>query len=357
MNERLKVGIIGLGVGRGHAETFAGLADRFELRAVCDVDADKAHALAAALGVPQVCRDFTELCDLPDLDVVDICTPSFLHFDQIQQALAAGKHVICEKPIAGSLREIDALMAAEASLGRRVQPIFQYRFGQGAQKLKYLVDLGIAGRPYVATSETHWRRQGAYYERWHGSWARELGGPIVTLAVHAHDVLCHILGPVRRVYARMDTRVNPIETEDCAAITLEMASGALCTSSVTTGSAKQISRMRYCFANLTAESHTEPYNNTAEPWTFTGDTPELQQEITDALARFAPQPERFAGQFIRFSDALRTGNALPITLADARASIELITALYHSAQTGLPVELPIGTDHSKYGGWRPAARA
>jgi predicted dehydrogenase len=124
---------------------------------------------------------------------------------------------------------------------------------------------------------------------------------------------------------------------------------------VTTGSAKQISRMRYCFANLTAESHTEPYNNTAEPWTFTGDTPELQQEIADALARFEPQPERFAGQFIRFSDALRTGNALPITLADARASIELITALYHSAQTGAAVELPIGREHPKYGGWRPAS--
>ncbi|MDQ1300535.1 MAG: hypothetical protein QG637_453 [Chloroflexota bacterium] len=353
MNQRLRIGVIGLGVGRGHAETFAGLADRFELRAVCDMDAAKAHAIAAALGVPQVCGDLAELCALPDLDVIDICTPSFLHFNQVQQALAAGKHVICEKPIAGALQEVDALLAAEASAGRRVLPIFQYRFGQGAQKLKYLVDQGIAGRPYVATSETHWRRQGAYYERWHGRWAHELGGPIVTLAVHAHDVLCHILGPVRRVYARMDTRVNPIETEDCAAITLEMASGALCTSSVTTGSAKQISRMRYCFANLTAESHTEPYNNTADPWTFTGDTPEIQQEIAAALARCAPQPERFVGQFIRFSDALRAGGELPVTLADARASIELITALYHSAQTGSPVELPIGTEHPRYGGWRP----
>jgi predicted dehydrogenase len=353
MGERLRVGIVGLGVGRGHAEAFRRLADRFDLAAVCDVDADKAHAVAAAFEVPRVCRDFAELCRLPDLDVVDICTPSFLHFEQTLQALAAGKHVIVEKPVAGSLREVDDLIAAEARAGRRVLPIFQYRFGAGLQKLRYLVQQGIAGQPYVATSETHWRRKDAYYAAWHGRWARELGGPIVTLAVHAHDVLYSVLGPARRVYAMMATRVNPIETEDCVAATLEMASGALVTSSVTTGSARQISRLRFCFSHLTAESNTEPYAHTSDPWTFTADTPEVERQIADALAGFTPKPERFVGQFLDFYDALTRAAEPGVTLADARASIELITALYHSAQTGRPVELPIGRDHPKYGGWRP----
>lgn len=353
MNQRLRVGIIGLGVGRNHAETFARLADRFELVAVCDVDATKAHTLAATLAVPRVCRDLAELCALPDLDVIDICTPSFLHFEQTLAALAAGKHVIVEKPVAGSLREVDALMAAEAQAGRRVLPIFQYRFGAGLQKLRYLVQQGIAGRPYVATCETHWRRKDPYYAAWHGRWERELGGPIVTLAVHAHDVLYAVLGPARRVYAAMATRVNPIETEDCVAATLEMAGGALVTSSVTTGSARQISRLRFCFSNLTAESNTEPYTQTSEPWTFTGDSPEIDAQIAAALAGFTPQPERFTGQFLSDYDALTGVAEPPVTLADARASLELITALYHSAQTGQPVELPIGADHPKYGGWRP----
>ncbi len=361
MNNPLRVGIAGLGVGRGHAEAYLALSDCFELSAVCDVDEVKAQTWAAAWGSHRVCREFSELCAVPDLDVIDICTPSFLHFSQIKQALAAGKHVICEKPIAGSLGEIDDLIVAEASSGRRLLPIFQYRFGSGIQKLKHLVDQGIAGRPYVATVETHWRRQGAYYERWHGRWERELGGPIVTLAVHAHDVICSILGPVRRVYATMATRVNPIETEDCVAATLEMANGALVTSSVTTGSAKQISRLRFCFSNLAAESNTEPYTQTADPWTFTGDSPEIDGQIEAALARFTPGPGRFVGQFLSCYDAL-TGVAEPpgakgllrVTLADARASIELITALYHSAETGNPVELPIARDHPKYAGWRPA---
>lgn len=353
MGERLRVGIVGLGVGRGHAEAFRRLADRFELVAVCDVDVDKANAVAAALAVPRVCRDFAELCSRPDLDVVDICTPSFLHFEQTLQALAAGKHVIVEKPVAGSLREVDALIAAEAQAARRVLPIFQYRFGAGLQKLRFLVQQGIAGQPYVATSETHWRRKDAYYAAWHGRWTRELGGPIVTLAVHAHDVIYAVLGPARRVYARMATRVNPIETEDCAAIVLEMVNGALVTSSVTTGSARQISRLRFCFSNLTAESNTEPYAHTSDPWTFTADTPEMERQIAEALAGFTPKPERFIGQFLDFYDVL-TGKAGPtVTLADARASIELITALYHSAQTGQPVELPLGRAHPRYDGWRP----
>ena len=195
MDRRLRVGVAGLGVGRGHAETFLALADRFELVAVCDADEAKANALAAALAVPTVCRDFTELCAISDLDVVDICTPSFLHFAQTQEALAAGKHVILEKPVAGSLREVDELIAAEARSGKRVLPIFQYRFGHGAQKLRYLVQQGIAGQAFVATTETHWRRRDAYYAAWHGRWERELGGPIVTLAVHAHDVITSILGP------------------------------------------------------------------------------------------------------------------------------------------------------------------
>jgi predicted dehydrogenase len=354
MERRLRVGVAGLGVGRGHAETFRALTERFDLVALCDADEGKAVALASALNAPTVCRDFTQLCNLPDLDVVDICTPSHLHFAQTQEALAAGKHVILEKPVAGSLQEVDALMAAEASSGRRVLPIFQYRFGAGLQKLRFLVQQDIAGQPFVATTETHWRRRDTYYAAWHGRWERELGGPIVTLAVHAHDAIYSVLGPARRVFAMMATRVNPIETEDCVAATLEMANGALVTSSVTTGSAEQISRMRFCFSHLTAESNREPYTQTSDPWTFTGDSPEIDARIAEALAGFTPLPERFIGQFLSYYDALTGAAEPPVTLADARASIELITALYHSAQTGLAVELPIGDDHPKYGGWRPA---
>jgi predicted dehydrogenase len=136
-----------------------------------------------------------------------------------------------------------------------------------------------------------------------------------------------------------------------------MADGSLVSLSVTTGSTVEISRHRFCFSHLTAESNLAPYHNSFEPWSFTGDSPEINQQIEATLARFVPQPERFEGQFFRFYQAFQAGTELPVTLADARQAVELITAIYHSAQTGQPVTLPLAEDHPKYAGWQPQGLA
>ena len=354
MSDMIRVGIVGCGVGRLHAVEFKKLPAQFQVTAVCDIEPAKAQALAAEQGIPRVVADISEMCRLDDVDVIDICTPSYLHYEQTLQALAAEKHVICEKPVAGSLREVDELIAAEARSGKRVMPVFQYRFGNGLQKLRLLVDEGVTGRAYVSTVETLWRRRPEYYAvPWRGKWKTELGGPLVTLAIHAHDGLYFILGPARSVFARTATMVNPIETEDCVSASLEMADGSLCSLSVTTGSAKEITRHRFCFSAMVAESNPQPYVNTHDPWTFAGDTPEAERKIQETLARFAVLPEGFVGQFYRYHQALQAGAALPVTLADARASLELVTAIYTSAQTGRPVDLPLGPDHPRYAGWQP----
>jgi predicted dehydrogenase len=353
MSGILRVGVVGSGIGQAHIRAFQNLPDRFEVVALCGTQEAKTRDIAAQYGIPRFSTKIDELYGLGDLDVIDLCTPSNQHVEQVQQALAAGKHVICEKPVAGSLKEVDALIRAEAASACRIMPIFQYRFGHGLQKLKFLVEKGVTGRAYLTTVETAWRRRADYYATWHGRWKTELGGALVTLAVHAHDALTYILGPVKRVLAHTATLVNPIETEDCIVASLEMADGSLASLSVTTGSAVQISRHRFCFSNLTAESNTEPYANTADPWTFTGDSPELEAQIEETLTRFVLLPERFEGQFYRFYQALQNDSVLPVTLAEARTSLELITAVYHSAQTRQVVELPIGEDHPKYANWRP----
>ena len=357
MTEPLRVAVVGCGIGAAHVRAYKTLPEKFALTTICDVDEAKARALADEHGVPQVIGSLDTLCRDPDLDVIDICTPPHLHFAQIQQVLAAGKHAICEKPLVGSLRDADALIDAERASGRRLMPIFQYRFGHGLQKLKFLQDEGLTGMAYQATVETAWRRRAAYFEvPWRGKWATELGGALLGHAIHGHDLLCYVLGPIKSVFARVATRVNAIEVEDTAAVALEMANGALASLSLTLGSSQEISRHRFTFQNLSAESNTRPYTNSGDPWEFTGDTPELAAQIAEALKRFVPLPESYAGQFSRFATALHTGDEIPVTLADARASLELITAMYHSAQTGLPVDLPIGPDHPKYASWVPQGK-
>jgi len=355
MSERLRVAVVGLGIGIQHVVAWKALPELFELTAVCDVDERKARFVAEKLGVPRATTDFESLLAGPDAPaVIDVCTPPHLHFEMAAAALRAGRHVICEKPLVPSLAACDELAAIERGVGGRLMPIFQYRFGAGLQKLQRLIALGLAGRAYLSTVETAWQRGSDYYAvDWRGRWQTELGGVLTTHAIHAHDILCSVIGPVRSVFARTATRVNPIETEDCAAVSCEMADGSLATLAATLGSRPEISRLRFCFESLTAESSLSPYQPSFDPWTFTAANEERQREVDAALRDFAPGPELYTGQFAQFHAALTTGAELPVTLGDARASLELLTALYASARSQAPVALPIGREHPGYAGWGP----
>ena len=353
MTERLKVGVVGCGVGVNHIKAYQELGNLYSVESLCDIDADRAAKTAGEYGIAGSDTDFDAFLDR-GFDIIDICTPSSLHYEQARKALTARHHVIVEKPLASSLAEADALAELEGSSGKRVCPVFQYRFADGIAQLLHLRDRGFAGKPNAATIETHWRRLPEYYANpWRGRWATELGGCLVTHAIHNHDLLTYVLGPIRSIYARTATRVNPIETEDCAAAVVEMADGSFATLSVTLGAEEDMSRLRFCFAGLTAESNRSPYNPGTAPWRFIAADPARQAEIDRAVAEVAPGPERYAGQFLRLHSALTASGPLPVSIADARASLELITGAYHSARSGRAVKFPIGRDHPLYGGWLP----
>ena len=124
-------------------------------------------------------------------------------------------------------------------------------------------------------------------------------------------MLTYVLGPIASVYARTATRVNPIETEDCAAAVLEMADGSFATLSVTLGAEEDMSRLRFCFEGLTAESNHSPYNPGTAPWRFVAADPDRQNAIDAAVAEVPLGPERYAGQFLRLHKALTEGGAPP----------------------------------------------
>jgi predicted dehydrogenase len=355
MPKIFNVAVIGCGIGRSHiAEGYARHKDKFKVLTLCDINAQRLAEVADEFAVERRTASIDEVLDMADIDVVDICTPPALHFAQTQAALAAGKEVICEKPLVGSLAEVDALAAAEAKARGRLMPIFQYRYGNGLQKAKRIVELGLAGKPYLATVETAWLRGAKYYSvPWRGRFETELGGALLAHAIHAHDMLTYVMGDVASVFARTATRVNPIEVEDCAVASLMLASGALASLAVTLGSQEEISRLRFCFEQVTFESSLGPYSPGDDPWRIIPATPEAEARIAKALADWRFVPSRFEGLMERYHEALESSGPLPVTITDARRSLELITALYHSAETGTEVRLPIGADHPKYRSWRP----
>jgi len=274
MPEPHRVAIIGAGIGAQHLDAYAALPDRWTVCAICDLDTARAKPLAARMAGCRVTADFEAVLADPDIEVIDICLPPHLHLDACLAALNAGKHVICEKPLVSSLRDADTLAAAEARAQGRVFPVFQYRFGPGAAQLRALIDAEIAGEPFVASLETHWNRDADYYATaWRGTWAGEHGGAVLGHAIHIHDWLSFILGPVGSVHADLATRVNEIETEDCAALSIRMQNGALVTSSITLGAAEDSTRMRFVFRGLTAESGRLPYAPAEDTWTLTARAP------------------------------------------------------------------------------------
>jgi predicted dehydrogenase len=353
MQSPLGVAIAGCGIGRTHiAQGYARHPDKFRVVALCDVDAGRLTAVGDEFGIAQRTAAFDELLWLEDVDIVDICTPPHLHV-QVLAALSADKEVICEKPIAGSLADIDRVMAVEQQMTGRVLPVFQYRFGNGMQRAKRIISAGIAGKPYLAI-ETAWKRTPEYYATpWRGRWQTELGGVLVTHAIHAHDLMTCLLGRPASVFARIATRVNPIDTEDCAVASLIMESGALVSLAATLGSQREVTRLRLCFEHVTFESGGTPYAPGDDPWAIIPASTEAETPIAEILAGYRPVATRFEGPLAAYHAALATGSPLPLTLADARLATELATALYHSAATGAAVTLPIGPDHSSYRGWRP----
>jgi predicted dehydrogenase len=357
----IRIGIAGCGwVAGTQMETgFALLPELFEVLACCDLDDARLHAFADRHGIATRCRSFEEMLALPGLDAVSICAPPAAHHAMVRAALAAGRHVLCEKPFTSSLALMDDVIAAQAGAQARVMPIFQYRWGNGFAKARALLRSGLAGRLHVSSVETAWLRGADYYAvPWRGKFATELGGVLVTQSIHIHDLFLCLAGPVAEVAAFKATRVNPIEVEDCAVASLRMQDGSLASLTATLGSAVPTTRLRLCCENLVIERECQGADAprpALEPWRFVARDPALQPRI-DAVVDSAPRAEGFfAGQFRAFHDALTESRPFEVTLEEARRALELVTAIYAAAETGRTQALPIGRDHPRYGGWSGGA--
>ena len=256
-----------------------------------------------------------------------------------------------------SLKEVDELEKISKETGKIIFPVFQYRYGLGFSKLKALIESGLAGKPLIASLETHWNRGKDYYSKaWRGTWDGEQGGVILSHSIHIHDLVSMVLGSVSNVFAKLTTRVNDIEVEDCAALSIEMKNGALVTSSITLGAANDTSRLRFCFNGLTVESGAspdKPYNPAEDEWRFLARKPVTQNQINEVLYKVNRTKSWYAGMFDEIANKLEGKTSDEVTLLDARKSLEFVTAVYNSSRLGKNISLPINKDNPLYNSWLP----
>ena len=355
--KKYQVAIIGTNIGAKHFDSFQKVSDRFNVHTLCGLTREAIDKILQANTDTKVSLNFDDVLKVKEIDIIDICLPPHLHFSACKKAMEAGKHVICEKPLVSSLREVDELEKICKKTGKIIFPVFQYRYGLGFSKLKALMKSGLAGKPLIASLETHWNRGKDYYSKpWRGTWKGEQGGAILSHSIHIHDLVSMILGPVSNVFAKLSTRVNDIEVEDCAALSIEMETGALVTSSITLGAANDTSRLRFCFEGLTAESAAspeKPYNPADDEWTFLPRVPIKQSQIEDVLSKVKESKSWYAGMFEEISNKL---NGLPsdeVTLSDARNSLEFVTAVYASYSQNKIIKIPVDKKNKFYNSWLP----
>lgn len=193
--QKLKVGVIGTGMiaTAGHIPAWKSLKDDVEVAAVADIQEDRARLVAEAEGIPHAYGDWEKMLKELELDIVSVCTPNAYHKGQTIAALQAGAHVLCEKPVATSAADADAMFQAAEGAGRILLVGQSARFSNHSRAAKEIVDSGRLGEIYFA--ETFFLRRrgvpkwGLFHVKKHSG-----GGPVYDLGVHAIDLLYWLMG-------------------------------------------------------------------------------------------------------------------------------------------------------------------
>jgi predicted dehydrogenase len=340
MTHTFELAVVGTGGIAGiHAENVARLDGRARVVAAVDTDPDRLTSFCDKWSVNRRYPDLASMLASERPDLVTIATPPGLHAPQALACLARDLTVWCEKPPTLSLAELDQLATAESAGRGRFAAVFQHRFGSGARTLRELVRAADPrlGAPMTAVCNTLWFRPDEYFSvPWRGSWQVEGGGPTMGHGIHQMDLLLSILGDWREVVAVAVRRARPTRTEDLSAAVVTMASGAVVTIVNSLVSARETSYLRFDFEHATVELE-HLYGYADENWQVTA-APGYEADVKAAWGE-GPKgtPSGHASQLAAVLDAVATGTPPPVTLPEARATMELIAAVYASAFTGAPV--------------------
>ena len=350
MAQELGFGILGAGlVSPFHANSVRD-AEGGRLIAICDVDKERADKRAGEFGV----KAYYSLDDLladPEVDVVNVTTPNHLHRDAVLQCAAAGKHVLCEKPPAMSLADVDEMTAACAAAGVKFGCTVQCRVRKAIQAMKSAIDTGRFGRLLHADTYMKWFRPADYYhmDAWRSS--RKSGaGVTVQHAFHYIDLLQYLAGPVKRVEAKMSNVAHPtVELEDTLAAFLEYENGARGIVQASTG--------LWPGTDLRIEINGESgtaimVGEKMATWKFKEEAPEdvtIRQYGSEAQATAAGGAADFGHQDHQvviqdLIDAVNEDREVVIPVGSVRHTIEIALAMYASDTAGGPVDFPLAED-------------
>ena len=322
-----KVALVGCGrIAQRHAKI---LSDLGCLCAVCDIESSKAVALADEYIVPDY-WDMEDMMKAEQPDIVTICTPSGMHADHIVTLAPYGADIITEKPIALTLPDVDRAVQACAESGVKLCTVKQNRYNVAVVKAKQALDDGRLGAINFCSARIWWKRDADYYNDWHGEW-KQSGGVLANQAIHHIDLMQWFCGPVESVYAR-ETYRDYTDVEVGLVAVVEFKSGVLGTVECTT--LTQPVNMEGSISILGGRGTIVLGGfacNQIKTWALDG--------VVNEMSAYGENPPDVYGYGHRkmYEDIL-AGN-WPVGWLEGRKSLEIVTAMYESMETGEPVEL------------------
>ncbi len=342
----IRVGLVGCGaISTQHLEAISALPG-LSLTGVVSASEQRAREVAERWGVPWMTR-LEDLLGRDDVDAVTIATPSGLHSAQALAALHSGRHAIVEKPIALSVADADAVVAAGRERSLVVATISQRRFEPPVRALHDAIEAGALGTISLIIAEGLYHRPQAYYDSaaWRGTRTLD-GGVLMNQAIHVIDLLRWMGGPVVSVAGHVATLGHQIEAEDTASVSLRFAGGTLGEIVATTCANPELPGELRVYGD---HGHVRIAGETVVEWDVPGvpapDAGAGEAEVVagssgvGATQTWGTNAIGYLRQYADFVEAVRTGRPPAVTGEDGRNAVEIITAVYEADRTGRAVAL------------------
>lgn len=352
----IRVAIVGVGnISRLHFEGYLSFPERCKIVALADILPERAqegidrHSLTGARAFSSHTEMLAEMAG--EIDLVSICTPPYCHAEIAIDCLKAGCNVLVEKPMAASLEECDAMLAAEKESGKTLSVVAQNRFRDPIQAVKKVLDAQLIGRVLHAQVDSFWWRGHSYYDLWwRGRWDKEGGGCTLNHAVHHIDMLMWMMGLPDKVTAVLSNAAHDnSEVEDISIAVLQYPQGTLAqiTSSVIHHGEEQ--QLIFQGEKARVSAPWKVYASTAQPNGFPIRNEALEKELDDFV--YALPSLKYighTGQIENVLTAVETKGRPAIDGVSGRATIEMITAIFKAGSTHTEVTLPLEKDDAFY---------
>uniref|UniRef100_UPI00404856A3 Gfo/Idh/MocA family protein n=1 Tax=Aliarcobacter sp. TaxID=2321116 RepID=UPI00404856A3 len=349
----LKFGLVGCGrIAKRHSELLGhNQIDNASLVAVCDIDEEKAKKIGEQFNVPYY-TDMDEMMQKESIDVVSVLTESGYHAKHVINLAKYGKHIVVEKPMALTLDDSDAMIRACDENSCKLFVVKQNRFNVPVVKLREAMDEKRFGKLVLGTIRVRWCRDQNYYDQawWRGRWDMD-GGVLTNQASHHVDLLEYMMGDVESVFAKSTTALVNIEAEDTAIVTLKFRNGALGIIEATTAVRPKDLEGSISILGETGTVEIGGFAvNKMVHWNFTHKK-DGDDEVMEKYSVNPPNVYGFGHQayYEHVVDSILNNKKHLVDGLVGRKSLELISAIYESIETGKEVFLRFKPTKCKLG--------